>query len=131
MAQALDSLVLVEVDDDLDIGRGVEGMARGLELRSELRTVVDLSIADDHDGSVLVGNGLIPGLEIDDAEAPYSQADTRRPIEPAAVRPAMAQDRRHPLEQGPVDRPTRISQRYATNATHSVSARPVIFGRLQ
>jgi hypothetical protein len=56
VAQALDSLVLVEVDDDLDIGLGVEGMARGLELRSELRTVVDLSIADDHDGSVLVGN---------------------------------------------------------------------------
>ena len=63
------ALVFVEVNYHLGIGMRREAMAGVQQSASKLAIVVNLSIQDDHDRAVLVEDGLIARLQIDDRQA--------------------------------------------------------------
>ena len=75
-----------------------------LELLAQLAVVVDLTVLDDVNRSVLVGDRLIAALEIDDGQAPRSKADPVLHERAAAVGPAMQQRLIHLVQRRSVDR---------------------------
>ena len=96
--------LLVGVDDDLGVAVRAEGVAGGLELGAQLAVVVDLAVVDEPDGLVLVGDGLVAALAVDDAQAAVAEADGRR-LEGAGVVGAAVHDGGgHAPEKLPVGR---------------------------
>jgi len=67
------AVLLVEVRDDLGVGFGAQLVALGDELFRQIRSVVDLAVADRPDAAVLVGKGRRLGLHVDDGEPPEAQ----------------------------------------------------------
>ena len=67
--------LLVEVDDDLGVGRRLEDVAAGDQLGAQLDVVEDLAVEGDPDGAVLVAHRLLAAVEIDDAEARVRETD--------------------------------------------------------
>ena len=95
LLHAVGLVLLVEVDDRLRVRRGVEGMPTRLELAAELPEVVDLAVEDDPHRAVLVPDGLAPGLEVDDPQAPHPQAHPRTQMKAVVVGAAMGDDPAH------------------------------------
>src|SRR5262245_27677920 len=93
-------------------------MPVGLELGTEARVVVDLTVVGDPHGLVLVRHGLVSGRDVDDAEPPMAEAD--RPVEPEAfaVRSSMEKHVAHALHARFIDRVIRIELDDTCNATH-------------
>ncbi len=54
--------------DDLGIAMRGEGVSAAAQLLAQLAVVVDLAIEDNCDGAVLVVNGLVAGLQVDDSQ---------------------------------------------------------------
>ena len=81
--------MLVEVDDDFGVGVRVETMALAFESRAQRLEVVDLTIEDHPDGSVFVVHGLMPTLDVNDAEAPHSEHGFRTDVVSRIVRSAV------------------------------------------
>ena len=80
-AQPLDAArpeLLVEVHDDLGVGRRREAVAARHELAPQLAVVVDLAVEDDPDRAVLVGDRLLAGLEVDDGQPAHAEPDACR-----------------------------------------------------
>ena len=61
------------MNDDFCVALRVETMARGLQLGDQLLEVVDLTIEDDGHRAVFVEQGLLPGGDIDDGQAPMRE----------------------------------------------------------
>jgi hypothetical protein len=64
-------------------------VAFGLQLVAQESVVVNLSVEDDPDGSVLVAERLVPGGEVDNAEAPHADADSTIRVNAFVIRPAV------------------------------------------
>ena len=75
----VEPVLLVEVDEHLGVAVRAEAVARALELGPQLSVVVELAVLDDVNRSVLVGDRLVAGLEVDDREAAGGEAD--RPLD--------------------------------------------------
>ena len=69
-------------------------MAGRLELRPDLRVVVDLAVEDDPDAVVFVGQRLLTGGEVDDAEPPVRKPGEGVAVEARFVGTAMGDARR-------------------------------------
>jgi hypothetical protein len=69
MAEAVFSMFLVQVQDDFDIGAGLELVAAIDELPSKRLVVVDLSISHDCKPAVAAHKGLVATREIDDRQS--------------------------------------------------------------
>ena len=113
--------LLVEVDQDLGVAVGGEGVAAALEVPAQLAVVVDLTVLDHVDAAVLVGDRLVPAREVDDREAANGQAD--RPVDhhPVAVGAPMHEalvHRRQRLGVGPGDA---VKRDQSTDSTHGES----------
>ena len=92
---AVVAVVLVEVGDDLRVGRGQQ-LVIGNEVRGDRLVVVDLAVADHVNVARLVAQRLLPTFEIDDAQS--VDADPAEPIEelvPGAVFTAVDRAREH------------------------------------
>src|SRR5438132_12127230 len=61
------------------------------KFRRELAVVIDLTIEDDPEGSVFVGQRLVAGRQVDDAQTTHPDAATAVPVKPTAIRPATGQ----------------------------------------
>src|SRR5260370_12575932 len=61
------------MNDGLGIAMRAIPMALRFQLAPQLLMVVDLSVVNNPDVVCLVGDGLMAGLDIDDAEPPHSQ----------------------------------------------------------
>jgi hypothetical protein len=119
--QALDAALarfLVEVHDHLRVRARAEVMAAGRELRGELAVVVDLTVEDDPDRTVLVGQRLISGLEIDDTEPPHSEAQRTVEMLAASVRAPMEKGLRHTAKRHPRRGLGRITRLKAEDPAH-------------
>ena len=81
-------------------------MARVIERTLHALVVVELSVDDDVEALVLVGDRLIAGVEVDDAEARMPEPDTamRRDPVSAPVRPAMVERPRRSFQRLCIDR---------------------------
>jgi hypothetical protein len=78
-------------------------MARAPKLVRELGVVVDLAVLDDDDSSVLVGDRLVAGGEVDDREAARGQADAVGDERAVGVRPAVDERRAHARQSLGID----------------------------
>src|SRR5438045_4245661 len=90
--------LLVTVDQDLGVGVvGREYMAGRLKMLAELRRIVDLTIEDDPDRSVLVPHRLCAALDIEHREPAMSQKHLQSCIDmiTGAIGTAMPETLRH------------------------------------
>jgi hypothetical protein len=101
-------MVLVQVDDDFDIRIGPETMAAGLQVSAQFLVVVDFSIAHNRDSAIFIGNGLIAGLQVDDAQSAEAETDAWFEKVPLPIRSPVGHHVRHALKHVPVDRPLGI-----------------------
>jgi hypothetical protein len=110
-------LLLVEVDVHLGIARGTEPMALSFEHRAELAMVVDLAVLDDLDRPVLVADGLVSAIDVDDGKPANRERD--RPVHERAraVRPSVEEHLVHGLERPRVDRAT-VERGESTDPAH-------------
>src|ERR1035441_10871341 len=75
MLDAIAAIFLIEVDDGFGIAVGAIAVSAGLKRGAQLGMVVDFSVEDDPNILVLVGERLVPGLDVNDAQPPHGQAD--------------------------------------------------------
>ena len=81
---------LVEMQHHLGVGFGGEPMALRLQLGHQPAIVVDLTVADDPLGAVLVADRLSSAFEIDDGQAPVPERGAAAQLNGAVIGAAMA-----------------------------------------
>ncbi len=96
-ADAILTVLLVGVQQHLGVGAGVEAVAQLFELGAQLAEVVDLAVVDDPEGLVLVVDGLTPGLEVDDGEAPVPHGHIAFAEPALVVRTPVNESLQHPV----------------------------------
>ena len=94
----LGTRVFVEVRDGLGVAAGQERMAAAFQPGPDLAVVVELPVLHGPDPPVFVGDGLVPALDVDDAESAHPEADAVGQIRAAVVGAAVRHDVRHPIE---------------------------------
>src|SRR5205823_1208324 len=110
-AEAIDRALaplLVRVNDHLGVGVRAESMAGLLQGGSDLREVIDLAVEDHPDGSIFIGERLIAGGQVDDAEASMAQADAASDVKAVRIGPAMRDHPRHRAQALTVERLTAV-----------------------
>src|SRR5687768_5372627 len=77
-------MLLIQVHQHLGVSPGAEPMSFGDQLLIEAGVIVELAIEYDHNGAVLVGDGLVPAGQVHDAEPAHAEAnpalDERAPV---------------------------------------------------
>src|SRR5215831_8550012 len=86
------------MDDDLGVRARPEAMAERRELVPQSAVVVDLSVEDDVDAAVLVGDRLITGLEIDHAQPGDAERNPPLDVIAEGVGTAVPQRADHALD---------------------------------
>ena len=105
-AESIDGRVaplLVCVHDDFGVCVRAEAMAARHEIRAHVGEVVDLAVEDHPDRAVLVGDRLVAGREVDDAQAAEAEADARPRVEAVGIGAAVRDDRGHRRQRVPID----------------------------
>ena len=93
------------MDDDLGVGASPEGVSRPRQIPTQLGEVVDLPVEHNHDRAILVEDGLVAGLQVDDAQSLDAQSNSLVHERAARVRTAMLDSRAHALDQAWIDGP--------------------------
>ena len=97
-------VLLVEVDQDLGVGPGRQGVAALAQQLLQARVVVDLAVQRRPDRPVLVRERLVPVLDVDHAEAAGAEADAGGgvAVDAFVVGPAVDHRRVHRPRRGPL-----------------------------
>ena len=103
-AHAVDSVLFVQVGEDLGVARAAEAMPLRDQLGAQLDVVVDLAVQRRPDGAVLVGDRLVAGLEVDDAQPARADPHARLDVEAVGVGAAVCERVGHRVDGGRVDR---------------------------
>src|SRR5262249_50787584 len=101
LVQALRPELLVEAQGDFAVRSGAQPVALLLELALDALVVVELAIDHDVQALVLIGDRLITGDQVNDAEARVPEPDAamwRDPL-PLPVRSAMVQTARRAFQR--------------------------------
>lgn len=112
------ALLLIQVDNDLGIAPRGEDVAARLQLSAQLPVVVDLTVEDDPAGAVLVGERLMAGLDVDDAQPSAGKPYWAVEKEAFVVRASMGDGPSHRLELTPAHT---LGAVFAADATHETS----------
>ena len=118
LVQAVGAFLFIEVDDGFGVAVGAEAMALGDELLAQFLVVVDLAVEDDPDAAVFVGDRLVTGAEIDDAEAAHADAAGPVGVDAFVIRPAMADEVGHGPDVGNLG--AAVAQKKSRNPTHGI-----------
>jgi len=97
-------------------------VAERLELAADVRVVVDFAVEAHPDGAVLVRQRLLPGAQIDDAEAAMRQRRVRVAVQPGFVRAAVSDDVAHPRRARRRIRVEPVNCDNACNSAHGQGA---------
>jgi hypothetical protein len=116
--------VLVEMSNYFGIGMSGKGVATLQEQLAKFRIVVNFSIQQDPNGSVLVGKRLVPASYVNDAQPAVAKTDVGGHIDPGVVRTAVSQRVIHALDQVAGDRVRAANINDAANAAHFCSLLP-------
>src|SRR6266508_2649874 len=81
--------VFVEMDDGFGVAVRAEDVTVALEVAAQFAVVVDLAVEDDPDGAILVRDGLVAAIQVDDAEAPHADGDAVPDVHALIVGTAM------------------------------------------
>jgi len=87
----LESVLLIEMNDDFSIRVRVEAVSTALEFRAQLDIVEDLAVENDPDRAVFIVDRLVAAFEIDDAEPSVREAHLPILVEPKSVGPTVMQ----------------------------------------
>src|SRR5262249_46590746 len=120
VSDAVGAILLVQVNDRLGIAGSAESVPPRRKLLLETPIVVDLAVLNDPDGPVLVGNRLVPPLQIDDAEPAHADTDMSVHILAVVVGSAMRQLVTEPSHGGRGHTSHCIGVHDTGNATHVV-----------
>jgi hypothetical protein len=82
---------LIKVDQSFSVAVRPEVMAAPRQIGAQLEVIVNLAIEDDLDGIVLVRDGLMTARQIDNAQPPDAEADSRFLEKALVIRPSMFQ----------------------------------------
>ena len=115
--RTIGAILIVGVNDRFGVAVGVERVAEFLQFLAQFAVVVDLAVENDPGGAILVVNGLLPALQIDDREASHAQPDGIVEVEAVVVWSPMTNGGAHPRHEGLVNSQTIVSN-YANNSTH-------------
>ncbi len=97
--EALHALLFVQVNQRLGIAGGAELMPARHEIGAQFLVAVNLAVEDDPHRTVLIGDRLMAGGEIDDAEAAHADPAPAIHVNAFVVRTAMANLVAHRLYQ--------------------------------
>src|SRR5262249_16219545 len=106
-AHEVEAFGFVEVDETFRVRARTKGMARSVELRAQLRVVVDLAVEHDGDGLVLVPDRLTPGVEVDDGEPAHAERESSFDEGALVVGPTVLDDLPPPAAKSPASCPPR------------------------
>src|ERR1044071_5898813 len=106
------------MDDGFGIAAGAILMAARSQVTAQFVVVVNLAVVNDPDAAVFVADGLVPGFDVDDAEAAHRQADTLAHVEAIVVRAAVDNLAIHVFERRAINRLLRIETEDAADSTH-------------
>src|SRR5262249_42346295 len=111
----------------LGIATTREPMTLGFEATADIGVVIELTVLYCPNVTCLVRERLVTALDVDDAEAAYSESDSMVEIRSAVVGAAMLHRVGHPVEGRLVDDGSRLTAQlhHTANATHSVRTLPV------
>ena len=94
MMEALRAEILVQMQRDLAVRTRAQPVTTRFELALDALVVVELAVDDDVQPLVLVGDRLVAGRQVDDAQPGMPQADASMggdplplPVRPAVVEP--------------------------------------------
>ena len=104
---------------------GAEAMAVRDQLGANRGKVVDLAVEDGPDRAVFVGQRLIAGREIDDAQPSVAEAYPWRDVEASLVGSTMRDDVGHRAKHVAVDEVQRIEVEASGDAAHALGRPPV------
>src|SRR2546425_1250849 len=92
---------LKKVNEDLGIGLRFEMVSLRSQLRAELTIVINLSIENDGDSAVLVGNWLASTGQVNNAQASMTKSAAVCRIDPSRqfVRTAITDGSNHPVKK--------------------------------
>ncbi len=103
--------------DALGVSPGREAVAATLEFGAYFGIVVALTVEDDPDALILVGDRLVATAHVNNRQTAYGQTHARIDVEAVAVGAAVGDSRIHPFEQRAL-RLALVRIGYSTNATH-------------
>jgi len=113
----VDAPLPVAVHDHLDVGAGRERVTETDQLGLEFPVVVDLSVAEDPDGTVLGAERLVTTVEVDDREAPEREPERPIALVASVIGTAMNDGIRHVDQELGVDRST-ITSKLSRDTAH-------------
>ena len=87
------------MDDHLGVAGGVEGVTGRLELGSQLPVVVDFAVEHEPDRAIFVVDRLLPGGQVDDAQAAHAESDAGLDVNSLVVGPAVADHFTHAVHE--------------------------------
>src|SRR5437867_4070630 len=76
------ALLLVEVNDSLGVAVSLKDMTLADQFLAQLAEVVDLSVEDDPDRPIFVGDRLVASYEIDDRQSTHAKRSTAVNMKP-------------------------------------------------
>ena len=120
-AEEIESLFLVEVNNDLGVRSCAEAVPFGFELLTKGREVIDFAVQDNPQGFVFIGDGLMAARNVNDAEAAYAEADAAPDVVTKVVWAAVLDDATHALEKRSQRRIRPIELRHSVDSTHKVA----------
>ena len=91
-------VLLVEVRQDLGVAAAREAVPAAPQVLTDRGVVVELAVLDRPDRAVLVREGLVPALDVDDAEAACTDRRARRDVRAAVVRATVRHRVGHAVE---------------------------------
>src|SRR5439155_19167663 len=115
---AIPAVFFIEMQNRLSVALGAITMAARLQVRSELLMVVDFAVVNDPEVFVFVGDRLVAGGNIDDAEAAHGQPDITFDKEAVIVRPAMDDLMIHLLDPAAFNQLACIRIENSANSAH-------------
>jgi hypothetical protein len=92
------SVLLIEMNDNLGVGMGIEAVSLPLQFGAQFQIVENFTIEDDLDAFVFVVYRLIASCQIDNAESGMGQAYRTLAIVSVAVRATVMNRMYHALE---------------------------------
>jgi hypothetical protein len=119
MIQDIITPLLISVKDNLGIRASPKVVTIALQLASEFRKVIDLSIKDDPDCFLSIGHRLMPPSEVDNREPPKAKPDRSGDEVTFIVGTTVNNAARHPSDRMTEDRAPVFKVKLPANATHS------------
>ena len=118
VADEVEPVIFVQVDEDLGIGACVKVVAACFQLAPEFGDVIDLAVVNRPHGPIFVVDGLLAGVEIDNREAPHGEADVTLEIDAVVVRTPVDEGRTHGGDRRGLHGPLALAIDLTDDAAH-------------